>query len=95
MYTPRQKTADSFEMQFGTNHLGHFALTAQLLEGLLAVQGSRVVTVSSIGRRIRSQIDFGDLHAGQGYNRVAAYGRSKLANLLFTLLLRRAATAAE
>ena len=94
MYTPRQKTADSFEMQFGTNHLGHFALTGRLLERLLAVEGSRVVTVSSLGHRMRSQIDFGDLHAERSYNRVAAYGRSKLANLLFTYQLQRRLQAA-
>ncbi len=89
MYTPRQQTADGFEMQFGTNHLGHFAWTGLLLEHLLEVEGSRVVTVSSVGHRIRSRIDFDDLQAERRYNRVAAYGRSKLANLLFTYALQR------
>lgn len=89
MYTPRQSTADGFEMQFGTNHLGHFALTGLLLDKLLGVDGARVVTVSSIGHRVRSKIDFDDLNAEQGYNRIAAYGRSKLANLLFTYELHR------
>lgn len=89
MYTPRLKTADGFEMQFGTNHLGHFAFTGLLLDRLSGVAGSRVVTVSSIGHRILSKIDFDDLGADRGYNRVAAYGRSKLANLLFTYELER------
>jgi NAD(P)-dependent dehydrogenase (short-subunit alcohol dehydrogenase family) len=95
MYTPRQQTADGFEMQFGTNHLGHFALTGLLLDRLLPVAGSRVVTVSSIGHRIRSRIDFDDLNAEQRYNRVVAYGRSKLANLLFTYDLQRRLAASE
>jgi NAD(P)-dependent dehydrogenase (short-subunit alcohol dehydrogenase family) len=89
MYTPRGATADGFELQFGTNHLGHFALTGLLLDRMLAVPGSRVVTVSSLGHRIRSEIDFDDLHAYAHYDRVAAYGRSKLANLLFTYELQR------
>ena len=54
MYTPKQTTRDGFEMQFGTNHLGHFALTGLLLDLLLPVPGSRVVTVSSTGHRIRA-----------------------------------------
>ena len=94
MYTPPMKTADGFEMQFGTNHLGHFAWTGLLLDRLLPVEGSRVVTVSSVGHRIRSRIDFDDLNAEQGYNRVVAYGRSKLANLLFTYELQRRLDAA-
>jgi NAD(P)-dependent dehydrogenase (short-subunit alcohol dehydrogenase family) len=89
MYTPRSTTADGFELQFATNHLGHFALTGLLLDRLLAIDGSRVVTVSSVGHRIRSRIDFDDLTFEHGYSRVAAYGRSKLANLLFTYELQR------
>ncbi len=89
MYTPRRSTADGFELQFGTNHLGHFAFTGLLLDRMLAVEGSRVITVSSIGHRILSTIDFDDLHCRNGYNRVAAYGRSKLSNLLFTYELQR------
>jgi NAD(P)-dependent dehydrogenase (short-subunit alcohol dehydrogenase family) len=89
MYTPRSITADGFELQFATNHLGHFALTGLLLDRLLAADGSRVVTVSSFGHRIRSRIDFDDLTFEHGYSRVAAYGRSKLANLLFTYELQR------
>jgi NAD(P)-dependent dehydrogenase (short-subunit alcohol dehydrogenase family) len=89
MYTPRSTTADGFELQFGTNHLGHFALTGLVLDRLLAAPGSRVVTVSSIGHRIRSRIEFDDVAAPRRYSRVAAYGRSKLANLLFTYELQR------
>ena len=94
MYTPRLQTADGFELQFGTNHFGHFALTGLLLDLLLGSEGSRIVSVSSIGHRIRAEIDFGDLHARRSYNRVAAYGRSKLANLLFTYELQRRLTEA-
>ncbi|MEV6386799.1 SDR family NAD(P)-dependent oxidoreductase [Nocardia xishanensis] len=89
MYPPRQTTSDGFELQFGTNHLGHFALTGLLLDSMLPVPGSRVVTVSSVGHRIRARIDFDDLHGERSYNRVAAYGRSKLANLMFTYELQR------
>jgi NAD(P)-dependent dehydrogenase (short-subunit alcohol dehydrogenase family) len=89
MYTPRTATADGFELQFGTNHLGHFALTGLLLDPLLATPGSRVVTVSSVGHRIRARINFDDLNAERGYSRVAAYGQSKLANLMFTYELQR------
>ena len=89
MYTPRSTTADGFELQFGTNHLGHFAFTGLLLDRLLAVACSRVVTVSSVAHRIRARIDFDDLQSERGYNRVAAYGRSKLANLMFTYELQR------
>lgn len=95
MYTPRQQTADGFEMQFGTNHLGHFALTGQLLDLMLDTKESRIVTVSSVGHRIRSKIDFDDLNAERSYNRIAAYGRSKLANLLFTYELQRRLTATD
>jgi NAD(P)-dependent dehydrogenase (short-subunit alcohol dehydrogenase family) len=89
MWTPRQLTADGFEMQFGTNHLGHFALTGLLLDNLLPVRGSRVVTVSSSGHRFRAAIHFDDLQSEQHYDRFAAYGQSKLANLLFTYELQR------
>ncbi|WP_040867192.1 SDR family NAD(P)-dependent oxidoreductase [Nocardia exalbida] len=89
MYPPRQTTSDGFELQFGTNHLGHFALTGLLLDKMLPMPGSRVVTVSSVGHRIRARIDFDDLRAERSYNRVAAYGRSKLANLMFTYELQR------
>jgi NAD(P)-dependent dehydrogenase (short-subunit alcohol dehydrogenase family) len=89
MYTPRQTTADGFELQFGTNHLGHFALTGLLLDQLLPVPGSRVVTVSSTGHRIQAAIHFDDLQWERSYSRAAAYGQSKLANLMFTYELQR------
>jgi NAD(P)-dependent dehydrogenase (short-subunit alcohol dehydrogenase family) len=89
MYTPKSTTKDGFEMQFGTNHLGHFALTGLLLDRLLPVPDSRVVTVSSIGHRIRAAIHFDDLQWERSYSRVGAYGQSKLANLLFTYELQR------
>jgi len=90
MYVPtRETTNDGFEMQFGTNHLGHFALTGQLLDNILPVEGSRVVTVSSFGHRILARIHFDDLQLERKYNRVEAYGQSKLANLLFTYELQR------
>jgi NAD(P)-dependent dehydrogenase (short-subunit alcohol dehydrogenase family) len=89
MYTPKSTTKDGFEMQFGTNHLGHFALTGLLLDRLLPVEGSRVVTVSSLGHRIRAAIHFDDLQWERSYSRVGAYGQAKLANLLFTYELQR------
>jgi NAD(P)-dependent dehydrogenase (short-subunit alcohol dehydrogenase family) len=89
MYTPKSTTKDGFELQFGTNHLGHFAFTGLLLDRLLPLAGSRVVTVSSIGHRIRADIHFDDLQWEHSYNRVAAYGQAKLANLLFTYELQR------
>jgi NAD(P)-dependent dehydrogenase (short-subunit alcohol dehydrogenase family) len=93
MYPPRQTTRDGFELQFGTNHLGHFALTGLLLDRMLPVPGSRVVTVSSLGHRIRARIRFDDLQWERSYDRVAAYGQSKLANLMFTYELQRRLTA--
>jgi NAD(P)-dependent dehydrogenase (short-subunit alcohol dehydrogenase family) len=89
MWTPKSTTRDGFELQFGTNHLGHFAFTGLLLDRLLPVAGSRVVTVSSIGHRIRADIHFDDLQWEHSYNRVAAYGQAKLSNLLFTYELQR------
>lgn len=89
MWTPKQVTKDGFELQFGTNHLGHFALTGLVLDHMLPVPGSRVVTVSSQGHRIHAAIHFDDLQWERRYNRVAAYGQAKLANLLFTYELQR------
>jgi NAD(P)-dependent dehydrogenase (short-subunit alcohol dehydrogenase family) len=88
MMTPKQTTKDGFELQFGTNHLGHFALTGLLLDRLLAEQGSRVVTVSSNGHRFGG-VRFDDLQSERSYSRAGAYGQSKLANLLFTYELQR------
>jgi NAD(P)-dependent dehydrogenase (short-subunit alcohol dehydrogenase family) len=86
-------TADGFELQFGTNHLGHFALTGLLLEAMLPVPGSRVVTVSSTGHRV-GRIRFTDLQSERHYGRMAAYAQSKLANLMFTYELQRRLAAA-
>ena len=94
MYPPKGNTADGFELQFGTNHLGHFALTALLLENLTTVRGSRVVTVSSNGHKFRAAIHFDDLQWERNYSRVGAYAQSKLANLLFTYELQRRLEAA-
>ncbi len=90
MMVPYGVTEDSFERQFGTNHLGHFALTGLLMDTLLATPGARVVNVSSAGHRMGS-MDFDDLmfEDGKGYSGRNAYGRSKLANLLFTYELQR------
>jgi NAD(P)-dependent dehydrogenase (short-subunit alcohol dehydrogenase family) len=88
MMTPKSNTKDGFELQFGTNHLGHFALTGRLLDRLLAAPGSRVVNVSSMGHRA-GRIHFDDLQSERSYNRIRAYGQSKLANLLFTYELQR------
>ncbi|TFB93792.1 MULTISPECIES: oxidoreductase [unclassified Cryobacterium] len=109
MNVPERRTVDGFELQFGTNHLGHFALTGLLLPGLLAraaaatapdaVTGpdtgrkARVVTLSSALHR-RGRMDFDDLMGAQKYRAWAAYGQSKLANLLFTSELQRRADAA-
>ena len=85
MVPPLSRTADGFELQFGTNHLGHFALTNLLLPDITG----RVVTVSSTGHRIGT-IDFDDLNwERRRYQAWRAYGQSKLANLLFTAELQR------
>jgi NAD(P)-dependent dehydrogenase (short-subunit alcohol dehydrogenase family) len=89
MLPPRQTTRDGFELQLGTNHLGHFALTGLLLEQMLPVPGSRVVTLSSLAHRIGARINFDDLQSERSYRRVAAYSQSKLANLMFTYELAR------
>src|ERR1700752_1303125 len=94
MMPPYGLTKDGFELQFGTNHLGHFALTGLLLNSLLAAPGSRVVTVSSNGHRA-GRINFADLQSAKHYQKMAAYGRSKLANLMFTYELQRRLAAAR
>jgi NAD(P)-dependent dehydrogenase (short-subunit alcohol dehydrogenase family) len=90
MAPPYATTADGFEMQLGTNHLGHFALTGLLLDRLLAAPDPRVVTLSSGAHRM-GQMRWDDLQWTQGYRPWAAYGQSKLANLLFTFELQRRA----
>ena len=89
----RQVTADGFEMQLGTNHLGHFALTARLLPLLRLASAPRVVSVSSLAHRTGS-IDFGDLQGERHYSPWKAYGQSKLACLMFALELQRRSDAA-
>ena len=92
MAPPRTSTADGFELQLGTNHLGHFALTGRLLPLLLASPSPRVVVVSSGAHKI-GKIAFEDLQSERSYSRWRAYGQSKLANLLFARELdRRSAT---
>ncbi|KOT80139.1 short-chain dehydrogenase [Streptomyces rimosus subsp. pseudoverticillatus] len=88
MALPERRTADGFEMQFGTNHLGHFALTGLLLPKLLGTPGARVVTVSS-GFHALANVKLSDLNSERGYHRWIAYGRSKSANLLFSHELSR------
>jgi NAD(P)-dependent dehydrogenase (short-subunit alcohol dehydrogenase family) len=88
MALPRRLTRDGFEMQLGTNHLGHFAFTGRLLPALLSSTSARVVNVSSMAHRIgRLRLD--DLQGERRYTRWGAYGQSKLANLLFTFELQR------
>lgn len=93
MAIPYRQTADGFEMQFGTNHLGHFALTGLLLPALLEAPKPRVVTVSSDAHRI-GRINFDDLQSEQRYQKWRAYGQSKLSNLLFARELSRRASLA-
>jgi NAD(P)-dependent dehydrogenase (short-subunit alcohol dehydrogenase family) len=91
MAIPRQTTRDGFEMQMGTNHLGHFALTGLLLGRLVESTPSRVVSVSSLAHTMGKfvALDANDLRLDRGYTKWGAYGRSKLANLLFAYELER------
>ena len=91
MAIPRRETADGFEMQLGTNHLGHFALTGLLFDSLSARPGARVVTVSSQAA-LMGRLRFDDLQGTRRYGRWTAYGQAKLANQLFTLELDRRST---
>jgi NAD(P)-dependent dehydrogenase (short-subunit alcohol dehydrogenase family) len=88
MALPQRETADGFEMHFGTNHLGHFALTIRLIDTLIATPNSRVVTVSS-NLHHSGKIQFDDLMSQNNYDKWAAYGQTKLANLLFAYELQR------
>ncbi len=92
MAPPRTLTRDGFELQFGTNHLGHFALTLALLPLLRDQPGARVVTVTS-GAQYFGRIAFDDLQGERRYDRWRAYGQSKLANVMFSLELQRRLTA--
>lgn len=92
---PRAETEDGFELQFGVNHLGHFALTGLLLPALRRAGAARVVTVSSLAHK-RAHLDFEDLQFRRGYRPWRAYARSKLANLCFSLeFARRLAAGSE
>jgi NAD(P)-dependent dehydrogenase (short-subunit alcohol dehydrogenase family) len=93
MAAPHRRTADGFELQFGTNHLGHFALTGLLLPLLYGRPDARVVTVSSNNHK-SARMNFDDLQGERQYSRWGAYGQSKLANLLFAFELDRRLKAA-
>ena len=93
MGIPRQETADGFEMQLGVNHLGHFALTGQLLELLRKTPGARIHNVTSSAHYM-GRINFDDLMGKKHYGRWLAYGQSKLANVLFTFELQKRLQAA-
>ena len=89
MMPPLSRTADGFELQFGTNHLGHFALTGRLLDLILQTEGSRIVTVSSTAHRY-GKLDFDDLNwEKRKYRRMRTYADSKIQNLYFTYELQR------
>ena len=94
MAPPRRVTVDGFELQFGTNHLGHFALTGRLLDTFRDRPGARVVTVSSNAHR-QGQVDFDDLQGERRYRRWHQYAQAKLANLMFALELERRLRAAD
>ncbi|GGN99392.1 oxidoreductase [Haloarcula pellucida] len=89
MAIPRQETADGFEMQLGVNHLGHFALTGRLFPALRASDGEARVVTQSSGAHEMGEMDFSDLQSERDYGKWAAYGQSKLANLLFAYELDR------
>jgi hypothetical protein len=93
MAIPRQETPDGFEMQFGVNHLGHFALTGLLLEVIVKTPKARVHNVTS-SANYTGRIHFDDLMGQQNYSRWGAYGQSKLANIYFTFALQKRLTAA-
>lgn len=88
MALPYMKTRDGFEMQFGVNHLGHFALAALLFPGMKDKPEARIINVSSLAHH-SGRIRFDDIHWAKGYSKWGAYGMSKLANLLFTSELNR------
>ncbi len=95
MAMPRRTTADGFELQFGVNHLGHWALTAHLLPALLRAPAARVVTVTSTARHRARRLDPADVHLERGYGAWSAYARSKMANLHFGLGLQQRFAAAD
>lgn len=93
MMCPKETTVDGFERQFGTNHLGHFALVGRLHELMSQRPGARIVTVSSLMAQ-RGSIDFDDLMGDESYSKSGAYAQSKLANLVFAFELQRRLDAA-
>ena len=93
MIPPYELTRDGFESQFGVNHLGPFALTGLLLDKVRATPGARIVSTSSIAHK-RGKIHFDDINAEHGYNTIARYAQSKIANLYFAYELQRRLTAA-
>jgi len=96
MATPSRRTVEGFELQFGTNHLGHFALTGLLLPQLVAAERARVVTVASLAHRMIRSVPLTDPRLDDGrYRKWKAYARSKLANLLFMFELDRRARQAD
>jgi NAD(P)-dependent dehydrogenase (short-subunit alcohol dehydrogenase family) len=94
MAIPEQRTAEGFEMQFGVNHLGHFALTAHLLPALLRAEAARVVSVTSTAHHMGRAVDPDDPHLRRSYSPWKAYGQSKLANFHFGIGLQRRLEAA-
>ena len=88
---PRIETEDGFELQFGVNHLGHFALTGNLFPLLMSTEHARIVTVSSLAHR-GGEIDYDDIHARNAYDRMRRYRMSKFANILFMLELQKKLT---
>jgi len=93
MALPYRETVDGFEMQFGVNHLGHFALTGHLLDMIINTPNSRIHTVSSSAHQV-GQIHFDDLNMKDNYSRYGAYSQSKIANIYFTFELQRRLDAA-
>jgi NAD(P)-dependent dehydrogenase (short-subunit alcohol dehydrogenase family) len=95
MATPQRRTVDGFELQFGTNHLGHFALTGLLFPQLASAEAGRVVTVASQAHRMARSVPLDDpRHDQRHYRKWTAYAESKLANILFAFELDRRARAA-
>ncbi|MDH3259464.1 MAG: oxidoreductase [Acidimicrobiia bacterium] len=94
MAPPRRETADGFELQFGTNHLGHFVLTGLLMPALLRSKAGRVVTVTSTGRHVGGRLNVDDPHYKSDYQPWTSYGQSKMANLHFGVELNRRLQAA-
>ncbi|MEF8821004.1 MAG: oxidoreductase [Halovenus sp.] len=89
MAIPRSETQDGFEMQLGVNHLGHFALTGQLLDLIVGTEGETRIVTHSSGAHTAGELDFDDLHRQRSYSKWEAYGQSKLANLHFAYELQR------